>query len=441
MSDRATDVALFRYGLIREAADPKITKAERGRLVRDLAERTHVGPSGEPVEVSRGTLDRWIRAWRCGGFEALRPSERQVEPRTPAGLLALACDLRREDPARTATHISSMIEAVYEWAPSARTLQRHFAAQGLRRAELTAANVAFGRFEAGFPNELWVGDALHGPVIERKKAILFCYLDDCSRLATGYRFVHTEDTLRAEAALRVGLASRGVPGSLYLDNGSPFVARPLLRALAVLGVRLVHSRPGRPQGRGKVERFFRTVRDQFLVEVAHSTITTLAELNDRFRAWVESVYHHRVHSETQMTPLERFCSAGPPALPDPALLREAFLWSETRLVTKTATVSLHGNLYEVDPVLVGRRVELLFDPFDLAHIEVRHGGTTMGEAVPRVIGRHAHPKANPAASEPKVSTGIEYLELIQARHDRQTTERIDFTALSANPDNDEENAQ
>ena len=184
-----------------------------------------------------------------------------------------------------------------------------------------------------------------------------------------------------------------------------------------------------------------TVRDQFLVEVAHSTITTLAELNDRFRAWVESVYHHRVHSETQMTPLERFCSAGPPALPDPALLREAFLWSETRLVTKTATVSLHGNLYEVDPVLVGRRVELLFDPFDLAHIEVRHGGTTMGEALPRVIGRHAHPKANPAASEPKVSTGIEYLELIQARHDRQTTERIDFTALSANPDNDEENAQ
>jgi len=136
------------------------------------------------------------------------------------------------------------------------------------------------------------------------------------------------------------------------------VSKQLLRALAVLGIRLTHSRPGQPAGRGKIERFFRTVREQFLLELtvpgAASRVTGLAELNELFTAWVETVYHQRVHSETGQAPLARFLAAGTPATPTPAQLREAFLWSEHRAVTKTATVSLHGNTYEVDAALTGR---------------------------------------------------------------------------------------
>lgn len=163
-------------------------------------------------------------------------------------------------------------------APHPRTLQRHFAALGLTRSALSASNVAFGRFEATHPNELWVGDALHGPVIGGKKAILFWFLDDHSRLVTGHRWTHAEDTLSAESALRRGILSRGVPGTVYLDNGSSFVSKQLLRALAILGARLVHSRPGRPQGRGKIERVFRTVRDQFLVDPRSKHHVTAGEL-------------------------------------------------------------------------------------------------------------------------------------------------------------------
>lgn len=105
---------------------------------------------------------------------------------------------------------------------------------------------AFGRFEAGAVNELWTGDALHGPVVGGRKAILFAFLDDHSRALVGYRFGHREDTVRLEAALRAGLAARGTPQRIYVDNGSPFVSTQLLRACAVLGIRLVHSRPGRP---------------------------------------------------------------------------------------------------------------------------------------------------------------------------------------------------
>ena len=119
----------------------------------------------------------------------------------------------------------------------------------------------------------------------------------------------------------------------------------------------------------------------------------LTELNRRFSAWLEVVYHRRVHSETGQTPLARFDAAGAPTLPTPALLREAFLWSQERTVTKTATVSLYGNQYEVDAALVGRKVELIFDPFDLTRIEVRYQHRPFGTAVPLVIGRHTHPQA------------------------------------------------
>jgi len=424
---RAEDIALFRYALVREASDDQLSTRARGELVRELAATAHRGPDGDEITVSRATIDRWIRAYRAGGFSALAPTARRVEPRTPAGLLALACDLRREDPARTAAHIAEMLRLSHEWSPHPRTLQRHFRALGLTRASLSANNVAFGRFEATRVNELWVGDALHGPVVGGKKAILFCFLDDHSRFVTAHRWTHAEDTLSAESALRRGVLSRGLPDTVYLDNGSSFVSKQLLRALAILGVRLVHSRPGRPQGRGKIERFFRTVRDQFLVEV-RDDLDSLEVLERRFVAWVEQVYHRRVHSETNETPLDRFSLLGPPVIPSMALVREAFLFCETRTVTKTATVSLFGNHYEVDQALIARRVELVFDPFDLERISVRYLDTDFGLAVPQKISRHVHPMAK-VAPPPGAPTGIDYLGLLEARHRGATGAPIGYAQL------------
>src|SRR5579884_228868 len=199
--DRATEVALFRYALIREPADPSLSKAQRGALVRALAAQPHVGPDGHEVMVARSTLDEWVRAWRKGGFEALKPAPRAASPKVSAEVLAMAEALRREQPERTAAHIARVIGAATGWAPGERTLQRHFRREGLTRRAL-ANGAVFGRFEASVPNELWVGDALHGPVIGRHKAMLFEFIDDHSRLFTGYSWVTAEDTVRAEAALR-----------------------------------------------------------------------------------------------------------------------------------------------------------------------------------------------------------------------------------------------
>ena len=162
---RARAVALFRYSLIREAADPGLSTRQRGRLVRELAAREHAGPFGEPVTVSRPSLDRWIRAWRSGGFDSLAPSSRQVTPRTPAEVLGLAAALKRENPARTAAQVARVLRASSGWSPSERTLQRHFARLELDTRPDGSPPPAFGRFEASRPNEMWTGDALHGPVI------------------------------------------------------------------------------------------------------------------------------------------------------------------------------------------------------------------------------------------------------------------------------------
>ena len=163
--------------------------------------------------------------------------------------------------------------------------------QGCHGGAAPAAR-ATGRFEAEGRNELWTGDALHGPLIDGRKTFLFAFIDDHSRLLAGYRWATREDVLNASRALRLGIAARGLPEAVYVDNGSPFVSGQLLRACARLGIRLIHSRPGRPEGRGKIERFFRTVREQFLRRGC-SIIRRRAwrSSTGSFTAWVESVYH------------------------------------------------------------------------------------------------------------------------------------------------------
>jgi putative transposase len=436
--ERARAIGLFRYMLIREAADPTLSRRQRGVMVRAIAARELQDPFGRTVRISRWTLDRWITEWHRGGFDALVPSPRQSQPRTPAEVLALAAALKKENPDRSAAQVRRILAAHHGWAPDERTLQRMFVRTGLS-ALTTAAGPpeAFGRFEASRPNELWTGDALHGARIGGRKTYLFAFIDDHSRAIVGHRWGFAEDTVRLAAALRPALAARGVPESTYVDNGSAFIDSWLLRACARLGIKLVHSTPGRPQGRGKIERFFRTVTEEFLVEIAAvegapgRTVTDLAELNRLFTAWVETVYHRREHSETGQAPLARWLAGGPFPVPTTQDLAEAFRWSEYRTVSKTALVSMHSNRYQVDPALVGRRVELVFDPFDLATIVVRADGVDAGTATPFQITRHAHPKARPETpTEPAApSTGIDYLALIDAEHTNTIAMKVNYAAL------------
>ena len=439
---RAQTIALWRWALIEPAMDPALTARQRGQVVRDLAAREQQGPSGRLVAVSRRTLDRWIVARREGGFEALVPEPRQCAPRTDADVVELAAGLKLENPARTAAQVRRILAARLGWAPSERAIQRWFAARELTTRPDGTPPQAFGRFQADAVNEIWTADLMNGPRLAGKATFLAGIIDDNSRFLTGYQFVRRPDAVRFAGVLRAAIARHGIPRNLYTDNGSCFADESLARTCKALGAKLVHSQPGRPMGRGKVERAFETVQQQFLVEVtgdeqlpARRHVGDLAELNDLLDRWVRAVYHARVHSETGETPQARYAAAGPAALPEPVLLREAFRWSAVRLVRKTATVAFEGNVYSVDPFLAGRKVELVFDPFDLTDITVYWAGRKVGRAAPQVIGRHAHPKAPPDDDPaPAALTGIDYLQLVTDADAAALGEQLNLAALDDSGD-------
>jgi len=175
-------------------------------------------------------------------------------------------------------------------------------------------------------------------------------------------------------------------------------------------------------------------------------VRDLAELNRLFDAWVQASYHRTVHSETGQAPLARWAAgiAQPLTAPSTQQLHEAFLWSERRTVTKTATVSLHGNTYQAGASLVRRTVELVFDPFDLTSIEVRRNGRPAGTAIPFIIGRHRHAKTRTGDDEQRAEpepTGIDYLRMLDETHGHALQAQINYGALLPPGHDDEDRGE
>jgi putative transposase len=438
--DPAEALALWRYHLIAEALNPKLGGRERGILVRRLA-GDHETPTGELRSVSRNTLDRWIRRYRAEGLAGLRDRPRSDKggARLDHALLEEAIRLRLEVPARSAAHIAEIIRTRHGVRIAERTLSEQFRRRGLTRGELLRDGRTFGRYEADAPNERWIGDVLVGPFVPHPRAPgsvrsrLFLLVDDHSRLLVGGRWVGNETLRAGQEVLHAAILRRGAPDSLYVDNGAAYAGAELARSCAILGVRLVHSRPYAPEGRGKQERLNRVIRERFLLEAEQVGIASLDELNDRFAAWVERYLNVRVHSETSESPLARYAKVKRRD-PHPEVLRSAFLWSAQRRVSRTATISFEGNEYEVDPGLVGRTVELRYRPEDLFAIEVWFGARQIGWATPRRIARHVHRQAPPPPAAPVTPTGIDYLGQVLADHDAEQAAPIAYRAVPGAPD-------
>jgi putative transposase len=435
--DAAEAVALRRYALIAEAANPRLTPRERGRLVREVAARVHERADGSDWVVSRGTLDRWLRSYQTHSLEGLKP-----RPRADAGIVRRhpelfqeAAALRLEHPARSAAHIADILQARHGIQLSERTVREQLHKRGLDRARLNTESRTFGRYEASRPNERWIGDVLVGPWVPHprragsRQARLFLLVDDHSRLLVHGSWCGHENTRAGQQVMRAAIVRRGLPEQVYLDNGAAFANAALQRTCAVLGIHLIHSRPYSPEGRGKQERLNRVIRERFLLEAEAAGIVDLQQLNDRFLAWAESYLNCRVHSETGQTPIARFQAQGPPPAVDPGLLREAFRWSCPRKVSRTATVSLLGNRYQVDPALVGRPVELRYDPEDLSRISVHFQGRYVCDALPFRLGRHVHPQVPQAVPPPVEPTGTDYLGLVLASHEEAAREGVAFRDL------------
>jgi hypothetical protein len=226
------------------------------------------------------------------------------------------------------------------------------------------------RFAFARAGELWMSDVMHGPAVTvdgrtRRKSYLIAFLDDATRVVPYAAFTLSENTAAFLPVFKQALSRRGLPARLYVDNGSNFRSHHLALVCAKLGIALIHARPYQPQGKGKLERWFRNVRAQLIAYLTPEDTTSLAALNRRLWAYVEGEYHHAPHRGLDGdTPLERWArSADAVHFPEPGLdLDELFLFETTRRVQRDRTVSLAGVVYEVDAALVGEKVTLRYDP-------------------------------------------------------------------------------
>ena len=385
-------VAVFRFGVIHDLINGSGSdQGPQEALIRQKCARKWEIPYSEKTRIGRSTILRWVQLYRQsnGKIEALYPSDRSdrgesraLDEETILSLLRL----RHEMPNVTARVLVRMMGERGMVAPG-RELNLSTVYRLLHWRQLMRANTHLPedrrKFEAELPNDLWQSDVMHGPMIQvgdkMKKSYLIALLDDHSRLITHGEFYLSESILSYVDALEKALLKRGLPRKLYVDNGPAFRSLHLEHIAASLGIALIHSRPYKPQGRGKIERFFRGVRETFLVGFQGKT---LDDLNMAFDAWLTDVYHARKHSSTGQSPFERFTSNMACLRAAPSDLRDHFRKAARRTVAKDRTVTINGKLYEAPVALIGKRVEILYHENDSERIEIRFGKQSYGYLQP-----------------------------------------------------------
>jgi len=370
-------VALFRYGLIAELVQPANTPGLYARL-QDKAQGAYSIPGSTRTRVAAETLRDWLKSYRRGGFDALLPKARTDRGHSRALPPAIADRLLELKEQMPQLSIPQLIRLAFERGiasasqplPRA-TVHRLFSRAGLMRKSAPDEGHDRRRFAFARAGELWMSDVMHGPTVaigergQRRKTYLIAFLDDATRVIPYAAFALAESIQAFLPVFKQALARRGRPMRLYVDNGANYRSQHLALVCARLGIALIHSRPHQPQGRGKQERWFRTVRAQFLPRLTPADTASLEALNRRLWAWVEGEYHQSPHAGLEgRTPLDQWAlSADQVRLLELDLDLEAlFLFETKRRVQRDRTVSLNGTVFEVDAALVGQTVTLRFDP-------------------------------------------------------------------------------
>lgn len=380
-------IALFRYSVISDIVN--VTSLDYGRqeeIIREKCSKKWVIPYSEKTRIGRSCILRWLSLYRKSNnnIESLYPKERKdkghlrsIDEETGRSLL----ELRKELPdASVALLISEMKQRgliVSESDLKTSTVYR-ILSQAALRAKPSGGNDC-RKFEAELPNDLWQSDVMHGPRIEingkYRKTYLIAIIDDHSRLIPHASFYLSEGLPSYLRAFEAALAKRGLPRKLYVDNGPAFRSRHLEYITASLNIALIHAKPYKPQGKGKIERWFKTIRTSFLPGFKGET---LLELNEALELWVESQYHGKVHSATGMTPFTRFTTNMECLRPAPRNLKDHFRKVARRKVAKDRTITFNGSLFEAPVPLIGRQVELLYHEDMPDHIEIKWQNKSYG---------------------------------------------------------------
>lgn len=387
--DKNEQIAVFRFGVIHEfVGGASLTAGQRRRLMREKSQTKWVIPFSARTRISKNTIYRWIRRYQNSGgkIESLYPmaradagASRKLDKETIAVIITargkqphlpvplLLADLKR----RALVEQTTGLTTIY------RLLHQHNLMDKTPPAEDRR------KFEAQLPNDIWQSDVMHGPKVmvdqKQRKTYLIAFIDDHSRLIVHAAFYLSENLAAFMDAFEKALAKRGIPRKLYVDNGAAYRSRKLEFTCASLAIALIHARPYKPQGKGKIERFFRTVRAHFL---PFARTAALDELNKDLHHWLDNVYHQRNHSATGATPFDRFTGNLACIRQAPKNLKDFFRKAVYRTVAKDRTISLENRLFEAPVVLIGKRVLCLYHEDAPERIEVMFNQQSYGFLVP-----------------------------------------------------------
>lgn len=393
---RIEEVALFRYGVIADFVH--LPPGEKGlyRRMEEKAAQEFKIPGSLKNRVAPETIRDWLKAYRKGGFEALAPKIRKdkgVSRALPQEVTDLLVSIKEDNPELSVqlvvkeARLRGKIPDELALAPT--TVHRVLSRAGLMRKEDRAGGGNDRRrFAYEKAGELWMSDVMHGPSVtvagrQKRKTYLIAFLDDATRVIPYAAFALSENTAAFLPVLEQAIERRGCPKRLYVDNGSAYRSHHLSVVCAKLGITLIHARPYDPAAKGKQERWFRTVRMQFLPLLGDGDRASLELLNRRLWSWVESEYHAAPHRGLDgETPLDRWAKCADEVhYLDREGFADLFLAEARRRVAKDRTVSLNGLIYEVEAHLVGATVLLRFSPQAQARgIQVWHEGKKVQDA-------------------------------------------------------------
>jgi transposase InsO family protein len=394
------DKALWRYGVISPLLHQDPNGLTQGQVLASLAGRTFVEPDGGHVKVSEETLRKWLYRYRAGGLAGLSDKKRcdSGASDVPEALQDAMFDLRKTHPRWPLSRLFEELSSSGLWnkrTPARSTLYRFAKARGLERSRAHSCAETFRSFSFTGFGQMWMADFMHGPKLRfgkrRKKTLLHVIIDDCSRYVVAGRFYTRETVEVLITEMMRAMTCFGVPERFYTDNGPCYASRHLKVVCARLGVDLLHTPPYRPQGRGKVERFFRTVRDGFLADCPHKS---LDDLNAGFVRWLAR-YHEAVHSSLDRSPLQQRLQVKNAcrALPEVARIDDLFRMHRRCRVYKNGVIHLKKRVFEVPGRAPNSRVDVYFLPWDLD--EVYYGAEMKPAVFLDVVGnarRFDHPK-------------------------------------------------
>jgi len=382
-------IAVFRFGVIHEfVGGATLTQNEKRRLLSDKCARKWVIPFSSRSRVSENTIYRWIRRYRKSGgnIESLYPQKRDDQGKSRKlddETIAVILNARRQKLEMPVPLLLAQLKRRCQLPQktSLTTIYRLLHQHGLM--DKAAKPEDRRKFEAQLPNDIWQSDVMHGPKVmvnqKNRKTYLIAFLDDHSRLIVFAGFYLSENLTAFMDAFSKALAKRGLPRKLYVDNGAAFRSHKLEFTCASLAIALIHARPYKPQGKGKIERFFRTIRSELL---PIADISGLETLNQSLNQWLETVYHQRKHSATGMTPFYRYSRKLACIRQAPKNLKDHFRKALYRTVARDRTITLDGNLYEAPVPLIGKRVLLMYHEQQPRNVEVFFNQQSHGFLVP-----------------------------------------------------------